>query len=194
MANERDFLQTEEDTKGLTFTSLKQTILQPLRNTRWSGCMMHCYLYLSFHVNVRTGVTRDIPIAELVDETDFSRRQVYNALKALKDCDAIIEVSGKSHQYRLPDIATTSERRASVKTKAAKPDKPKASKPKQPQPKEPHPFDEVVQEWNADPKAARTAPTFGQPSTNGEASNGTKDSRAFFKGLKESLAGKENVD
>ena len=113
----KDFLKTEGDMKGMHYASHKQTILKVLRKSHWTGCMTYSYFYLSFHVNAKTGETREIPIAELIDEIPYCRASIYTALKALTDCGAIEELDGQANRYWLPHYATTAERRALVKRK-----------------------------------------------------------------------------
>ena len=114
---QRDLLLSEREMTGLPYTTTKQSIFTAMDDTPWNGCMSRCYFYLSFNVGVATAETREIPIAELDEALPYSRRQIYKAMKALKDSGAIIEHDKKANRYILPHVATTAERRALAKQK-----------------------------------------------------------------------------
>ena len=108
---QRDLLLDEREMAGLPYTTTKQSVFNSMDKIPWNGCISRCYFYLSFHIGVATAETREIPISELVAELPYSQRQIYTAIKALKDSGAIIELDNKPNRYLLPHVATTKERR-----------------------------------------------------------------------------------
>ena len=132
MSKQQDYLRTEQEDSGLMFTSTKRSIFSLMEDKPWTGCMWHCYHYLSFHIDARRGITHSVTIADLVDETPYKRSHVYNAIKALKHCGAIVQMPGKDSKYHLPHFCTTAERHEARKSKGKPAAAPKpADKPKQ---------------------------------------------------------------
>lgn len=113
----RDNLLDARDFAGLPYSTPKQSLFTKASEEAWTAPMWACYTYMMFHVGVATGKTRAIPITELVEVTPYERAAVYKAIRALKKCGAVIPLKGKAHQYHLPHVATTEERRTLIRPK-----------------------------------------------------------------------------